>query len=145
MVRANQTAPVRFASGKKTTLVSSGGVEKPPRKKYRKHPGTKALMEIRHYQKSTDNLIPGAPFNRLLKEILQEICDDMGIQLKRMTREARDALHMMAEKHLVELLDKAQKINCEYGLKILDPRGFRAVGIANGQSPRQPMGTPAPQ
>lgn len=147
MVRAKQTAPVRFGRGKKTTLVSSAaGVEKKERKKYRKHPGTGALIEIRRYQRSTDNLIPGAPFNRLLKEILQETCDGMGVQLKRMTREARDDLHLMAEAHLTDLLDKAQKINCTYGLKSLDVRGLQAVGIATGQittAPRQPVGTPS--
>jgi histone H3/H4 len=148
MVRAKQTAPVRFGRGKKTTLVSSAGVEKKERKKYRKHPGTKALIEIRKYQRSTDNLIPDAPFNRLVKDVLYEICDDMEIQPKRMTQKARDHLHVETEAYLTDLLDRAQQINCEFGVKSLDVRGLRAVGIATGQTttaPRQPAGTPEAQ
>ncbi|XP_040261750.1 histone H3-like centromeric protein A [Bufo bufo] len=37
------------------------------RKRYR--PGTRALMEIRKYQKSTDLLIRKAPFARLVREV----------------------------------------------------------------------------
>ncbi|XP_061752458.1 histone H3-like centromeric protein A isoform X1 [Nerophis ophidion] len=48
----------------------------PPRpgkspKKRRFRPGTKALMEIRKYQKSTDLLLRKAPFSRLVHEVCQ--------------------------------------------------------------------------
>ena len=33
----------------------------------------KALREIRAYQKSVDNLIPKAPFQRLVREIMQSV------------------------------------------------------------------------
>jgi len=42
----------------------------PPTKK--KRPGTVALREIRKYQKSTEMLIPKAPFTRLVREISNE-------------------------------------------------------------------------
>ena len=39
------------------------------RKAFRYRPGTKALMEIRKYQKKTDLLIRRLPFQRVVKEI----------------------------------------------------------------------------
>ena len=47
----------------------AGGVKRPRR--YR--PGTITLREIRKYQKSTDLLIRKAPFQRLVREICQQI------------------------------------------------------------------------
>ena len=48
---------------------SKGGVKKP----HRYRPGTVALREIRRYQKSTDLLLRKAPFQRLVREIYQEL------------------------------------------------------------------------
>ncbi|KAI3935779.1 hypothetical protein MKX01_032963, partial [Papaver californicum] len=39
------------------------------RRSYRHKPGTKAFREIRKFQKSTDLLLPAAPFIRIVKEI----------------------------------------------------------------------------
>ena len=47
----------------------TGGVKKP----HRYRPGTVALREIRRYQKSTDLLIRKTPFQRLVKDIYQDI------------------------------------------------------------------------
>ena len=44
------------------------------RKPRRYRPGTKALMEIRKYQKSTNLLIPRLPFSRLVREVAYEVC-----------------------------------------------------------------------
>jgi histone H3 len=44
------------------------GVKKP----HRYRPGTRALMEIRRYQKTTDSFVRLATLRRLLKERLQE-------------------------------------------------------------------------
>jgi histone H3 len=40
---------------------------------HRYHPGTKALREIRHYQSTTENMIPKEPFRRLVKEVATEL------------------------------------------------------------------------
>ena len=48
---------------------ASGGIKKP----HRYRPGTVALREIRHYQKSTDLLIHKVPFQRLAREVLQDL------------------------------------------------------------------------
>nr|XP_020456826.1 histone H3.3-like [Monopterus albus]XP_020456827.1 histone H3.3-like [Monopterus albus]XP_020456828.1 histone H3.3-like [Monopterus albus] len=55
------------------------GVSRPPPgtpKKRRFRPGTKALMEIRKYQKSTDLLLRKAPFSRLVREVCQSFSRD---------------------------------------------------------------------
>ena len=53
-----------------------GGLRKP----HRYRPGTVALREIRRYQKSTELLIRKAPFQRLVREILQDIDSDLRCQ-----------------------------------------------------------------
>ncbi|KAK5878462.1 hypothetical protein CesoFtcFv8_023862 [Champsocephalus esox] len=46
-----------------------------PRKR-RFRPGTRALMEIRKYQKSSDLLLRKAPFSRLVREVCQSFSGD---------------------------------------------------------------------
>lgn len=52
---------------------AQGGVKKPRRYK----PGTVALREIRKYQKSTELLIRKLPFQRLVREITQDLGKDL--------------------------------------------------------------------
>ena len=58
------------------SIPTSGGVKKP----HRYCPGTVALREICRYQKSTDLLIRKAPFQRLVKQIAQEIKESVRFQ-----------------------------------------------------------------
>ena len=55
-------------------ITPTGGIKKP----HRYRPGMVALREIRHYQRSTENLIKRTPFQKLIREISQEyqICPD---------------------------------------------------------------------
>ena len=55
---------------------SAGGVKKP----HRFRPGTVALREIRRYQKSTDLIIRKAPFQRLVREVVQDLKCDLRFQ-----------------------------------------------------------------
>ena len=55
---------------------TAGGVKKP----HRFRPGTVALREIRRYQKGTDLLIRKAPFQRLVREIMQDFRKDLRCQ-----------------------------------------------------------------
>jgi histone H3 len=48
---------------------ASGGMKKP----HRYRPGTVALREIRRYQKSTDLLLRKLPFQRLVREVANEL------------------------------------------------------------------------
>ncbi|CAB9511300.1 Histone H3 [Seminavis robusta] len=86
MARTKQTA--RKSSGGKAprklyatkaarkTAPAAGGV----RKKRRFRPGTVALREIRRYQRSTDLLIRRQPFQRLVREIAQDLKSDLRFQ-----------------------------------------------------------------
>ena len=70
----------QMARSKFTAFKSMGGFGKAPRKAkgnvrkpYRYRPGTQALRQIRRYQKSTDLLIRKLPFQRLLREVVQQM------------------------------------------------------------------------
>ena len=67
-------------------------------KKWR--PGTRALREIRHYQKTSLRLIRYAPFNRTVREIMQDFKTDFRIQ-----ETAVIALQEAAESYLVGLFE----------------------------------------
>jgi histone H3 len=54
------TKDAKMGLGVRKTAPGTGGVRKP----HRYRPGTRALMEIRRYQKSCDLLIPKLPFAR---------------------------------------------------------------------------------
>lgn len=75
---------------------ATGGVKKPRR--YR--PGTVALREIRRYQKSTELLIRKAPFQRLIREIAQDIRLNVRFQ-----GTAILAMQEAAEAYLVSLFE----------------------------------------
>ena len=55
---------------------ATGGVKKP----HRYRPGTVALQEIRKYQKSAKLLIRKMPFQRLVREIVQDFKTDLQFQ-----------------------------------------------------------------
>ena len=81
-----------------------GRVSTGPRlRRYR--PGTRALMDIRRYQKSTELLIRKLPFQRLVREVVM----DMKKQL-RMQSTAILALQEAAEDYLVRMFEQAQHI-----------------------------------
>lgn len=71
-------------------------------KKRRYRPGTKALRDIRKYQKSTDLLIRKAPFRRLVQEIAQDFKLDLRFQ-----SEAILALQEASEAYLVGIFEEA--------------------------------------
>ena len=85
MARTKQTA--RKSTGSKAPRKQLASKAKTPttgskkdRKKPRWRPGTKALREIRRYQKSTELLIKRAPFQRLVREIAQDFKTDLRFQ-----------------------------------------------------------------
>jgi len=79
MARTKQTArrsdggkaPRKQLATKAARKSVRGGIKKP----HRFRPGTVALREIRKYQKSTELLIRKLPFQRLVRECLQEVTD----------------------------------------------------------------------
>jgi hypothetical protein len=62
------------------------------KKPHRYRPGVIALREIRKYQKSTDRLVRRLPFQRLCREILDDV---QFTDIKRMQQEAIDCLQVM--------------------------------------------------
>ena len=75
---------------------ATGGVKKP----HRYRPGTVALREIRRYQKSTDLLVPRAPFQRLVRNI----CADLDHEL-RFQSQALLALQEATEAYVVGVFE----------------------------------------
>jgi histone H3/H4 len=77
----------------------------PGKRKYRYRPGTVALREIKKYQKSYEDIIPTAPFIRLVREIGQDLLKwDL-----RWTESAIFALRAAAEKELVDFFQVANE------------------------------------
>ena len=63
----------------KKTAPAKGGIKKDgtERRKNRNRAGTVALREIKRYQKSTNMLLPRAPFHRLVRNICGSIDADL--------------------------------------------------------------------
>lgn len=84
------------AARKTHNVVNFAGVKRPRR--YR--PGTKALKEIRKFQKSTELLIRKRPFQRLVREIAQDFKTDLRFQSAAIL-----ALQEASEAYLVGLFE----------------------------------------
>lgn len=76
------------------------------KKKRRFKPGTRALSEIRKYQKTTDFLIPRLPFQRLVKEITQNNFKNE----YRFQSAAIDALRAASEDFIVGVMEDTNLI-----------------------------------
>ena len=63
-------------------------------------PGTKALREIRKYQKTTELLLKKLPFQRLVREIAQDFKSDLRFQSTAVL-----ALQEASEAYLVSLFE----------------------------------------
>ena len=81
-------------------------VHRSPHATKRFRPGTRALMEIRKYQQSTDLLIRRRPFSRLVKEILRDQYAKPSMEY-RWQATALLALQEASESYLVELFEDA--------------------------------------
>jgi histone H3 len=105
MARTKQTA--RKCTGGKVprkALATKASRKSAPRvkKPHRYRPGTVALREIRRYQKSTELLLRKLPFERLVREIVQDFCSDL-----RFTRLSFIAAQEAAESYMIHLFEDA--------------------------------------
>ena len=66
-------------------------------------PGTVSLREIKKYQKSTKNVLPRAPFQRLVRSIAGNIDNDLRFQANALV-----ALQECSEAYLVGIFEDAQ-------------------------------------
>lgn len=80
--------------------------QKKPRKPHRFRPGTRALMDIRKFQKSTELLLRRQPFIRLVREI----CQDIFPEGKRWEKSALAALQEAAEMEIVKILEETNLV-----------------------------------
>lgn len=69
---------------------------------HRFRPGTRSIMEIRRYQRTTNLLLRKAPFCRLVKEVTQIFHHSL-----RWRVDAIEALQVAAEEFLIHLLEDA--------------------------------------
>ncbi|MCD9641397.1 centromeric histone H3 [Datura stramonium] len=95
---ATPTTPTR----RSIRTAPATSTQKPkPKRRYR--PGTVALREIRHFQKTWDLVIPAAPFIRLVREISHFFAPEV----TRWQAEALIAIQEAAEDFLVHLFEDA--------------------------------------
>jgi histone H3 len=87
--------------GKSAAAIAAKSTDtKKPRRPTRFRPGTVALREIRHYQRTVGLLLSMLPFQRLVREIAQDYKTDL-----RFRSQAVLALQEAAEAYLVELFE----------------------------------------
>ena len=106
-VRSGKMPRTDVRASKMPASVSSSSSAAASRK-HRYRPGTVALREIRKYQKTTDLLIRRLPFQRLVREILQDfrsVDADLRLQASALT-----ALQEAAEAYLVGLFEDTNLI-----------------------------------
>ena len=102
MARVKLTAK-KYNGYKKTRFDSASMADQhnpKPLKHHRYRPGTVALRQIRKYQKTTNLLILKIPFQRLVREIAQQLNSDLRFQT-----DAILALHEATEAYLIGLME----------------------------------------
>lgn len=108
---AKRSTGHRTRAGSSSTPTKRSGRNVPPiggegqtqRKAHRYRPGTVALREIRHFQKTWNLLIPAAPFIRTVREISYSLAPSV----TRWQAEALVAIQEAAEDYLVHLFEDA--------------------------------------
>ena len=103
--------------------------EREGRKSKRPHrfrPGTRALLQIRHLQKTTDNIIPRAAFARLVKEIMEENRPP-GTDGFRITANALKALQTDSEAWLTGLFRESNRAARNSDRVKITPSDFHLV------------------
>ncbi|EDR05558.1 uncharacterized protein LACBIDRAFT_185495 [Laccaria bicolor S238N-H82] len=98
-VRANST--LKQYAIKSLDQKNKGNLKE--KRPYRFRPGTVALREIRRYQKSTELLIRKLPFQRLVREIGENIRGDLRFQAKAVL-----ALQDASEAYLISVFEDVQ-------------------------------------
>ncbi|KAE8186398.1 hypothetical protein A4X06_0g7411 [Tilletia controversa] len=112
---------------------AAGGVKKPHRYK----PGTVALREIRKYQKSTELCLRKLPFQRLVREIAQDVIrTDLRFQTG-----ALAALQEASEAYLVSILADTNLAAIHAGRVTIRPKDMQLARRLRGDKERR-GGTP---
>ncbi|XP_064122895.1 uncharacterized protein LOC135227034 isoform X2 [Macrobrachium nipponense] len=123
--RRRSSLGIRKKPNKQKTPVKGGATV--AKKKHRFRPGTVALMEIRHYQKTGNLLIPKLPFSRVVREIFQGFNKDLRIQ-----QVALMALQEAAENYLVFLMEAANLCSIHAKRVTIYPKDIRLARRIRG-------------
>ncbi|KAK9910217.1 hypothetical protein M0R45_034188 [Rubus argutus] len=99
--RRGPTSPGSQRQGTPERNATTGPEAPRQRKKRRNRPGSVALREIRHFQKTVKLVIPAAPFIRTVREITNNLSHDV----TRWTAEALECIQEAAEDYLVNLFE----------------------------------------
>lgn len=100
-LKNSQSPSKRPKSPKKSQKTAAASQAGDKKRKFK--PGTVALREIKRYQKSTDLLLPRAPFQRVVREITGAHDPDL-----RFAAQALIALQEAAEAYLVGIFEDTQ-------------------------------------
>ena len=84
---------------------AAGATTHKKKKGFRYRKSTLALRDIRRLQKSTELLIPRKPFQRLVRDISQNIWKEFGLSDLRFQTASLGALHEAAESYLVGVFE----------------------------------------
>lgn len=97
---------------------------------YRLRPGTKALREVRKLQKTTHMVIPRIPFERIVRELLQDRRSNT-----RLSSASIQALQEAAEMYLTEMLREGNNYAIHAKRTTLSPADLQcAVAASAGKA-----------
>ena len=98
--KASKKMPSKSSKSKavKKSAPAAGGMK--DRKKMRWRPGTVALREVKKYQKGVANLLPRAPFQRLVRSIVTDMDHELRFQSA-----ALQALQEASEAYIVGIFE----------------------------------------
>ena len=123
---------VRTKRTKKKTLTGSVKTPRRPLKEHyvkrrgRFRPGTVALREIRKYQKSTELLIRKLPFQRLVREVVQDLFDKSDIPFSpRFQSTAILAIQEASEDLLVRMFEDCNYFAIHGNRVTIQPKDIR--------------------
>lgn len=122
MVRVKQVSQKRGGS------VKVGAVAKKP---FRYRPGTRAIREIRKYQRNTDLLISKLPFQRLVREVAEAYKIDMRFQSTAIL-----ALQEASEAYLVGLFEDTNLCAMHAGRVTIMPKDMQLSRRIRGERSR---------
>ena len=98
--KASKKMPSKSSKSKavKKSAPAAGGMKDKKQRRWR--PGTVALREVKKYQKGTNNLLPRAPFQRLVRNIVSDMDHELRFQSA-----ALHALQEASEAYIVGIFE----------------------------------------
>lgn len=124
--KANKRKGTPTRKGRIVELAEAAATEgaKKIKKPHRFRPGTVALREIRKYQKGAELLLRRAPFQRLVREIAQDLTSN-GVRFE---KDALMALQEAAEYFAIRRLEKTNLCAIHRGRQTIMPKDMQLAG-----------------